>query len=121
MLLADGTLNYEALNMFGYKAHHELSLIGKAFTKQVYGMSGNEKLYAYYQGCSESGREGWSQVQRYDDQWDGAVIAAPAFRWSFQQTQHLFSNIVEKTLDYYPPPCEPEKIVNETISACDEM
>ncbi|KAL3428954.1 tannase and feruloyl esterase family protein [Aspergillus tetrazonus] len=121
MLLANGTINYEALNMFGYKAHRELSLIGKAFTKQVYGMSGNEKLYAYYQGCSEGGREGWSQVQRYGDEWDGAVIGAPAFRWSFQQTQHLFSNIVEKTFDYYPPPCELEKIVNETISACDEM
>lgn len=115
MLLANGTLNYEALYMFGYKAHRELSLIGKAFTRKVYGMADSEKLYAYYHGCFEGGREGWSQVQRYGDEWDGAIIGAPAFRWSFQQTQHLFSNIVEKTLDYYPPPCELEKIVNETI------
>ncbi|KAL4975513.1 tannase and feruloyl esterase [Aspergillus desertorum] len=121
LLLADGVLNYEALNMFGYKAHRELSLIGKAFTRRVYGMSEDEHLYAYYQGCSEGGREGLSQIQRYSDEWDGAVIGAPALRWSFQQTQHLFSNIVEKTLDYYPPPCELEKIVNETISACDKM
>lgn len=121
MLLANGTLNYEALYMFGYKAHRELSLIGKAFTRKVYGMADSEKLYAYYHGCSEGGREGWSQVQRYGDEWDGAIIGAPAFRWSFQQTQHLFSNIVEKTLDYYPPPCELEKIVNETIVACDPL
>ncbi|PYH73629.1 putative tannase [Aspergillus vadensis CBS 113365] len=121
MLLANGTLNYETLYMFAYKAHRELSLLGKALTRNVYGMSDSDKLYAYYQGCSEGGREGWSQVQRFGDEWDGAIIGAPAFRWSFQQTQHLYSNIVEKTLDYYPPPCELDKIVNETIAACDAM
>jgi tannase len=28
---------------------------------------------------------------------------------------------VEQTLDYYPPPCELEKILNETITACDVL
>ncbi|CRG83536.1 hypothetical protein PISL3812_00888 [Talaromyces islandicus] len=121
MLLVNGTLNYETLYMFGYKAHWELSKIGKAFTKNVFDLSDTQKLYSYYQGCSEGGREGWSQVQRYAEEWDGASIGAPAFRWSFQQTQHLYSNVVEKTLDYYPPPCELEKIVNETIAACDPL
>ncbi|KAJ6018633.1 hypothetical protein N7522_000700 [Penicillium canescens] len=121
MLLANGTLDYETLYMFGYKAHWELSKIGKQFTRNFYGMSDKTKLYSYYQGCSEGGREGWSQIQRYGDEWDGAAIGAPAFRWSFQQTQHLYSNIVTKTLGYYPPPCEMEKIINETISACDSL
>ncbi|PYH90333.1 tannase and feruloyl esterase [Aspergillus ellipticus CBS 707.79] len=121
LLLANGTLNYEALYMFAYKAHHELSTLGKAFTRNIYGLTSTEKLYAYYQGCSEGGREGWSQVQRYGDEWDGAVIGAPAFRWSFQQTQHLYSNIVEKTLNHYPSPCEFDLIVNETITACDPL
>lgn len=35
--------------------------------------------------------------------------------------QHLYSNVVEQTLDYYPPPCELEKIMNETISNCDGL
>lgn len=121
MLLANGTLNYEALYMFGYKAHWELSKIGKQFTRKFYSMAEETKLYAYYQACSEGGREGWSQVQRYGDEWDGAAIGAPAFRWSFQQTQHLYSNVVTQTLGYYPPPCEMEKIINETISACDSL
>lgn len=34
---------------------------------------------------------------------------------------HLFSNVVEQTLDYYPPPCELDKIVNLTIAACDPL
>lgn len=121
MLLANGTLNYETLYMFGYKAHWELSKIGKQFTRNFYQMDESTKLYAYYQGCSEGGREGWSQIQRYGHEWDGAAIGAPAFRWSFQQTQHLYSNVVTQTLGYYPPPCEMQKIINETISACDSL
>jgi tannase len=81
----------------------------------------NATLYSYYQGCSEGGREGWSQVQRFGNQFDGAAIGAPAFRFSFQQVQHLYSNIVEMTMDYYPPPCELQKIVNETIIQCDPL
>ncbi|OCL14091.1 feruloyl esteras-like protein B precursor [Glonium stellatum] len=119
-LLQNGTVNWQSVFMFGYQAHHELSTLGKEFTKQFFNMS-STKLYSYYQGCSEGGREGWSQVQRFGDEWDGAVTGAPALRFSFQQIQHLYSNVVEQTMDYYPPPCELEKIVNETIAACDPM
>ncbi|GAB1199667.1 hypothetical protein APSETT444_009024 [Aspergillus pseudonomiae] len=118
-LLANGTINYEALYMFGYQAHHELSVIGKALTKNFYG-TGDAKLYAYWQGCSEGGREGFSQVQRFQE-FDGAVIGAPALRYGQQQTNHLYANVVEHTLKYYPPPCELEKIVNLTIAACDRL
>ncbi|KAJ5553744.1 tannase and feruloyl esterase family protein [Penicillium frequentans] len=121
MLLGNGSVDYETLYMFAYKAQWEMSQIGKPFTKNVYNMTDDDRLYSYYASCSEGGREGWSQLQRFGDEWDGAAVGAPAFRWSFQQTQHLFSNIVEKTLDYYPPPCELDKIVNLTIIACDPL
>ncbi|KAF2239338.1 tannase [Viridothelium virens] len=118
ILKANGTLNYEALFAFGYKAIHEMTEIGTALTKNYYNTS---KTYTYYQGCSEGGREGWSQVQRHGDQYDGAVIGAPAFRQAFQQVNHLFSGVVEATLDYAPSPCELEKINNDTIAACDSL
>lgn len=121
LLLANGTLNWQAVYMFGYQAHHELSVIGKAFTKSFYNMSSTDKLYAYYQGCSEGGREGWSQVQRFADEWDGAITGAPAFRFSFQQVQHLWSATVEKTLGYAPSNCELAAIRNYTIEACDPL
>lgn len=121
VLLANGSLNYPELYMFGYQAHHELSTIGKQFTKNFFSMRNGTKLYSYYQGCSEGGREGWSQVQRYGDSFDGAIIGAPAFRYSFQQVQHLWSNVVEKTLGYYPPPCELDYINNATVAACDGL
>ncbi|KAH8599289.1 putative tannase [Bisporella sp. PMI_857] len=125
-LLANGTVNWQTVFMFGYEAHHELSALGKEFTKRVFNMSAADsanstKLYSYYQGCSEGGREGWSQIQRFADEWDGAVTGAPAFRFGHQQIQHLYSNVVEQTLGYYPPPCELAAIVNATIAFCDPL
>ncbi|GAQ42219.1 tannase [Aspergillus tubingensis] len=117
-LLANGTLNYETVYMFGYQAIHELTVIGKELTKKFFNTS---SIYSYYQGCSEGGRDGFSQIQRFAEDFDGAVTGAPGFRFTFQQMQHLWSPVVEQTLDYYPPPCELEKIVNETIKACDAL
>ncbi|TEY54697.1 hypothetical protein BOTCAL_0239g00190 [Botryotinia calthae] len=119
-LLDNGTINWEPTYMFGYQAIGELTTLGKEFTKQFYDM-GDEKLYAYYQGCSDGGREGWSQAQRWGDIYDGIIAGAPAFRYGQQQVNHLFSNVVEQTLNYYPSSCELELIVNETISNCDAL
>lgn len=92
-LKTNGTLNWDNIYMFGYDAIHEQAVIGKELTKTVFDMtSKNQTLYSYYQGCSEGGREGWSQVQRYADEFDGATIGAPAFRYAFQQVQHLYAN-----------------------------
>ncbi|KAF4553159.1 Tannase and feruloyl esterase-like protein 4 [Elsinoe fawcettii] len=118
-LLANGTINYEASYMFGYKGIGEATQIGTELTKNFYNSS--EKIYTYYQGCSEGGREGWSQVQKYGDLYDGVIPGAPAFRYGQQQVNHLTSNVIEKTLGYYPPPCEFEKILNETIAYCDPL
>lgn len=87
-LIQNGTVNWESLFMFGYQAIHEMTAIGKELTKNFFNMT-DSKLYSYYQGCSEGGRDGWSQVQRYGDEWDGAITGAPAFRFSHQQVQHL--------------------------------
>lgn len=120
-LLANGTINWQATYMFGYQAHHELAVLGKELARKLYAVPDDEKVYSYYQGCSEGGREGWSQVQRFADQFDGAAIGAPAFRYGQQQVNHLFGNVVEQTLDYFPPSCELDKILNLTIAACDGL
>lgn len=61
MLLAPGILNWETVKMFGYETHHEMCSLGNELTRNYFEM-GEGKLYSYYQGCSEGGREEWSQV-----------------------------------------------------------
>lgn len=92
------TIDYEPLFIMGYKGICEQTIIGKAFTQQFFNSSSGP--YTYYQSCSEGGREGWSQVQRFGGVYDGGIAGAPAFRYGQQQVQHLFSNVVEQTLDY---------------------
>ncbi|KAI1073454.1 feruloyl esterase-like protein B precursor [Whalleya microplaca] len=121
VLLANGTVNWQATYMHGYQAHHELAVLGKQFTRNFFNVSDTEKVYSYYQGCSEGGREGWSQIQRFADQFDGLAVGAPAFRFSHLQTNHLSGGAIEQALGYFPPPCELEKIKNLTIAACDGL
>ena len=107
--------------MFSYQGLGEMTTIGKFLTSVLYGMSDDEKLYTYFEGCSDGGREGMSQIQRYGELYDGVVVGAPAFRYAQQQVNHVYPAMVEKDLNYFPPPCELSKIVNATIAACDSL
>lgn len=107
--------------MFGYQALGEMTKVEKAILPGVYGAANGTKVYTYFEGCSDGGREGMSQVQRWGEEYDGAITGAPAFRMGQQQTNHVYPSVVESTLDYYPPPCALAKIVNATIAACDPL
>lgn len=121
VLLGNGSVNWDATHEFGYQALGEMTQLGKELTKSFYGMSNSTKLYTYFEGCSDGGREAMSQVQRWGEEYDGVIAGAPAFRFAQQQVNHVFSVVVEHTLDYYPPPCALAKIVNATIEACDPL
>ncbi|KAI5369135.1 putative tannase/feruloyl esterase, alpha/Beta hydrolase [Septoria linicola] len=120
VLASNGSLNYDMIYNFGYLSIHEMTVIGKGLAENVYNSS---KLYSYYQGCSEGGREGWSQMQRYANTIDGAAIGAPAFRQAFQQVQHDWPQVYEfsNLNGYAPSTCALAKTVNETITACDAL
>lgn len=120
-LLTNNTLDWHAVYMFGYQAHHELATLGKEFTKNLFSVTNGTKLYSYYQGCSEGGREGWSQAQRFTGEFDGVIAGAPAFRYGQQQVNHLVGATIEQTMGYFPPSCELDKIMNMTIEACDAL
>ncbi|BCR88832.1 putative tannase [Aspergillus chevalieri] len=119
VLYGNGSINWDATYMFAYQALGEMTKLGKVLTQGFYDT--NNKVYTYYEGCSDGGREGMSQVQRWGEEYDGAITGAPAFRFGQQQVHHVFSSAVEHTQDYFPPPCELDKIVNATIAACDPL
>ncbi|KAI0168074.1 Tannase/feruloyl esterase [Pestalotiopsis sp. NC0098] len=119
MLKGNGSVNWDNTYMFAYQALGELTTVAKPLLQGFYATS--NKIYTYFEGCSDGGRQGLSQVQRYGDLYDGAILGAPAIRYGQLQVSHLYSNLVEKTLDYYPSACELNKIVNATIAACDPL
>ncbi|RAH40124.1 tannase and feruloyl esterase [Aspergillus brunneoviolaceus CBS 621.78] len=118
--LTDGGFNGQSFDDVFLLANGTMMEIGRELTRNVYN-TGEKKVYTYYQSCSEGGREGWSQAQRYGFDYDGIIVGAPAFRFAHQQINHLVPNVVTQTMNYYPPPCELELIVNATIAACDPL
>ncbi|KAK4966580.1 hypothetical protein LTR42_010891 [Elasticomyces elasticus] len=119
LIPANGTMNWDALINLAYLSIHEMTEIGTGRATNFY--TNTSKVYTYYQGCSEGGREGWSQVQRYGTQYDGAVIEAPAFRQAFQQPNHIWPQVQQTVAGYVPNTCEMQKLVNDTIDACDAL
>lgn len=120
VLYGNGSINWDATYAFAYTALGELTKIGKPLTGAFYGQNGT-KLYTYFEGCSDGGREAMSQVQRWGEEYDGVVAGAPAYRFAQQQILHVFPATIESTMDYLPQPCALQKIVNATIAACDPL
>jgi|WetSurMetagenome_2_1015567.scaffolds.fasta_scaffold28826_3 feruloyl esterase len=65
----------EKLVDFGYRALHETTVKAKAMIAALY--NSGPKL-SYYNGCSTGGRQGLMEVTRYPEDFDGAVVGAPA-------------------------------------------
>jgi len=64
---------------FGYRAIHEMTLEAKVIIRAFYGKSPE---HSYFVGCSDGGREGLMEAQRFPDDYDGIVSGAPANYWT---------------------------------------
>jgi len=54
-LESEGVVNWQSTKMFGYQAHHELAVLGKALARNAYKVPSKQKIFSYYQGCSRAG------------------------------------------------------------------
>lgn len=104
---------------FGYRAVHEMTVKGKALTAAFYGAA---PKYSYWVGCSEGGRQGMGEAQRYPDDYNGIVAGAPVFGFTHTQTRGLQA---AKMLHDDPSgfiPASKYKVVHEALLAqCDEL
>ncbi len=64
----------QARSDYGYNGPARTALAAKAITTRFYGKHAS---YAYFQGCSEGGREGLMLSQRYPDLFDGIIAGNP--------------------------------------------
>jgi len=90
----DWALNdVEAQLNFGYLAVHRTVEVAKAIIRIYYD---SEPDYSYFIGCSRGGGQALMEAQRYPEDFDGIVSAAPALNWpgftaaALHSTQHLY-------------------------------
>jgi hypothetical protein len=79
MFLPDGTLNHTLLKDFSYRSLVEQAAKTKALVQLYYG---KPQRYAYFDGHSTGGRQGWKMAQDYPEMYDGYLLAAPALSTS---------------------------------------
>lgn len=93
MFLPDGTLNQTLLKDFSYRSLVEQALKTQALVKLYYGKA---QKFAYFDGHSTGGRQGWKIAQDYPGFYDGYLLAAPALSTSKLSPNSFYPQVVMK-------------------------
>ena len=115
--------NDNAERNFADRAVHLVAELSKQITEHHYGSAID---YSYFVGCSRGGGQAMIASQRYPDDFDGIVAAAPAFSWP-----SLAASMVQNQQAMYPDPTElaspvvtPDNralLEREILKACDAL
>lgn len=104
---------------FGYRAVHETTVQAKAILHAFYGKDSSRN---YFVGCSEGGREGLTEAQRYPKDFHGIVAGAPAIHWDQLQLRGAWDAFaLLATPASYIPPAKLPVLQNAAITACDSI
>ncbi len=87
----DGGINTVLWKDFAERSLHELADKTKALAKAYYG---KPQRYAYWDGFSTGGRQGFKLAQKYPNDFDGILAGAPAINWSRFVTGELYPQVV---------------------------
>jgi tannase/feruloyl esterase len=102
---------------FGYRAIHEMTLTSKAVIRAFYGKSPE---HSYFVGCSDGGREGLMEAQRFPEDYDGIVAGDPANYFTHLVTGGMW--VVQVTAQdpaSYIPASKVPAISAAVLAACD--
>lgn len=69
----------EKVKDFGWRAVHLTADVSKQIVQAFYGKAQSK---AYFDACSDGGREALMEAQRFPDDYDGILAGAPAYNWS---------------------------------------
>jgi feruloyl esterase len=104
---------------FGYRAVHETAVQGKATIAAFYG---NAPRISYFNGCSNGGRQGFQEAQRYPQDFDGIIAGAPAYTWTDMSIKLV--SVAQATLNdpaSMIPPSKYPVLHQAVLDACDAL
>jgi feruloyl esterase len=109
----------EKVKDFGWRAVHLTAEIAKQIIQTYYGKPQSK---AYFDACSDGGREALMEAQRFPEDYDGILAGAPANNWS-----HLLGAAVAATQSLIADPrlyisdLKLPAIQKASLAACDAL
>jgi len=113
---AKGRQNWQGIIDNAYLGIHEMTVVGKAFTKAFYGKA---PRYAYFVGGSTGGRQGLMEAQRFPDDYDGILSACPAINWHRFVPASLWPEVVMLSMSNFVSKAKLDAATAAAVAACD--
>jgi feruloyl esterase len=101
---------------YGHRGTHVTAVSAKALTQAFYGRA---PAHAYFNGCSNGGRQALMEVQRYPDDFDGIIGGDPATGTPMQVGRALVFQKLLASAESYVPMEKIEMLSKATLAACD--
>ncbi|MFD9736498.1 tannase/feruloyl esterase family alpha/beta hydrolase [Umezawaea sp. NPDC059074] len=117
-LTSTGQVNGPLLENFASRSLHDMAVVGKDVARRFYGRAVS---YAYWNGCSTGGRQGYQEAQDHPDDFQGILAKAPAINWDRFAVASLWSQAVFNEEKVAPTSCELEAFTAGAIQACDTL
>jgi feruloyl esterase len=103
---------------FGWRAVHLTAVAGKAFADAYYG---EPPSYSYFISCSNGGRQGLMEAQRFPEDYDGVIAGAPAYNWTGLFTGFVWNAQVLSGPGAMIPAAKTPGIAGAVLAECDGL
>ncbi len=117
-LLAKGKPDRPKILDYGYRATHDITVATKHLTAAYYGKSIQR---AYFDGCSNGGRQAMVEATRYPEDFDGIITGAPFLDLSVLIAGDARFKALFATSDAYMQPSALPAIDAKVMAACDAV
>ena len=117
-LTADGKRNEAAIDDFGWRAVHVMTMLGKQVLDHYYG---KPPLKSYFQGCSTGGRQGLMEVQRFPEDYVGVIAGAPVYDFTVQTSAVMRTQLFHADPESNLLPAQASLLNKAVLDACDGL
>jgi feruloyl esterase len=101
---------------YGHRGTHVTAVAAKAVAAAYYNRAPE---HAYFNGCSNGGRQALMEVQRYPDDFDGIIAGDPATGTPMQVGRAVVYQHMLASPENYLPADKVELLSNATLTECD--
>ena len=102
---------------YGHRGTHVTAVAAKALTGAFYNRTPE---HAYFNGCSNGGRQALMEIQRYPDDYDGIIAGDPATGTPMQLGRVLIYQHMLASPENYLTPEKVALLDRATLAACDD-